>query len=58
VPKQNYHQARKQRELAKKTRKEEKQQRRATRPNAPGLDPGETASQPPAATDPVPGSVT
>jgi len=32
----NYNQARKQKEVARKARQQEKQQRRATRPNAPG----------------------
>ena len=32
----NYHQARKQKELARKARQQEKQQRRAARPNAAG----------------------
>jgi hypothetical protein len=38
MPRQNYHQARKQRELARKARQQEKQQRRATRPGASGED--------------------
>ncbi len=32
MPKPNYHQARKQKELARKARQQEKQQRRSTRP--------------------------
>jgi hypothetical protein len=37
MPKPNYHQARKQKELARKARQQEKQQRRsAARPDAPG----------------------
>jgi hypothetical protein len=36
VPKQNYHQVRKQKEQARKTRQQEKQQRGATRPGHPG----------------------
>jgi hypothetical protein len=32
----NYHQARKQKEVARKARQQEKQQRRAARPNTPG----------------------
>jgi hypothetical protein len=36
----NYHQARKQRELAKKVRQQEKQQRRMARPSAPASAPG------------------
>jgi len=35
VPKPNYHQARKQKELARKARQQEKQQRRSSRPSAP-----------------------
>jgi hypothetical protein len=56
VPKQNYHQARKQRELARKTRQQEKQQRRATRPDTPGTDAGETPAETPAAPNPDSGS--
>ena len=52
-----YHQARKQRELGRKTRQQEKQQSRSARPNDLSLDP-QTASQPPAASDPAPGSGT
>jgi hypothetical protein len=40
MPKPNYHQARKQKELARKARQQEKQQRRTVRPDAPG--PAET----------------
>src|SRR5437868_1564332 len=36
VPKPNYHQARKQKELARKARQQEKQQRRSSRPSTPG----------------------
>jgi hypothetical protein len=36
MPKPNYHQARKQKEVARKARQQEKQQRRAARPDAPG----------------------
>ena len=36
MPKPNYHQVRKQKELARKARQQEKQQRRAARPDAPG----------------------
>lgn len=35
----NYHQVRKQRELARKVRQQEKQQRRMTRPSAPAPAP-------------------
>lgn len=34
MPKPNYHHARKQKELARKARQEEKQQRRLARPNS------------------------
>jgi hypothetical protein len=36
VAKLNYHHARKQKELARKARQQEKQQRRSARPRAPG----------------------
>jgi hypothetical protein len=36
VPRQNYRQVKKQKELSRKARQLEKQQRRTTRPNAPG----------------------
>lgn len=36
VPKPNYRQAKKQKELSRKARQLEKQQRRTTRPNGPG----------------------
>lgn len=55
MPKQNYHQARKQRELARKTRQQEKQQRRATRPNEPGMIATETPAEAPAAEVPASG---
>ena len=35
MPKPNYHQARKQKELSRKARQLEKQRRRTARPNAP-----------------------
>ena len=41
----NYHQARKQKEVARKARQQEKQQRRATRPSAPGEQAQETTAQ-------------
>jgi hypothetical protein len=53
VPRQNYHQVRKQKELARKTRQQEKQQRRSTPASAPGTDAAEPASQTPAASEPV-----
>lgn len=40
----NYHQARKQKEVARKARQQEKQQRRATRPNAPDEQPPEVTA--------------
>jgi hypothetical protein len=43
VAKQNYHHAKKQKELARKARQQEKKQRRSTRP----LAPGESAEQGP-----------
>jgi hypothetical protein len=36
VPRQNYRQIKKQKELSRKARQLEKQQRRTARPNAPG----------------------
>lgn len=36
MPRQNYRQAKKQKEQSRKARQLEKQQRRATRPNTPG----------------------
>jgi hypothetical protein len=39
MPKPNYHQARKQKELARKARQQEKQQRRSARPDDPGATP-------------------
>jgi hypothetical protein len=36
VPKPNYHHAKKQKELARKARKQEKEQRKSARLNAPG----------------------
>ena len=55
VPKPNYHQAKKQRELARKTRQQAKQERRAARPSAPEATAAETPAQTPAARDPVSG---
>jgi hypothetical protein len=43
MPKPNYHQARKQKEVARKARQQEKQQRRATRPGTPEAN-AETAA--------------
>ena len=39
MAKPNYHQARKQKELARKARQQEKQQRRSARPGARGENP-------------------
>lgn len=55
VPKPNYHQAKKQRELARKTRQQAKQERRAARPGAPGENAAETPAPTPTAPDPVSG---
>jgi hypothetical protein len=41
----NYHQARKQKEVARKARQQEKQQRRATRPAAAGEQTDEVAME-------------
>ena len=43
MPKPNYHQARKQKEVARKARQQEKQQRRAARPDAPAAEGGTAA---------------
>lgn len=56
MPKPNYHQARKQRELARKNRQQEKEQRRAARPATPGADTGEIPAETPTTPDPVSGS--
>ena len=59
VAKPNYHQARKQKELARKARQQEKQQRRSARPGARGENP--EASQAEASVtprDPTTGSAT
>jgi len=59
VAKPNYHQARKQKELARKARQQEKQQRRTARPGARGENP--EASQVEASVtprDPTTGSAT
>jgi len=55
MPKPNYHQARKQRELAKKTRQQAKLERRSTRPSTPDTNTGEAAAEPATSRDPVPG---
>src|SRR5690348_4289354 len=47
VPKPNYHQARKQKELARKARQQEKQQRRLARPSAPGENAAVPAAEAP-----------
>jgi ribosome assembly protein YihI (activator of Der GTPase) len=59
VAKPNYHQARKQKELARKARQQEKQQRRSARPGARGENP-ETSQVESSATprDPTTGSAT
>jgi hypothetical protein len=53
----NYHQARKQRELARKARQQEKQQRRAARPSTAGENAPATApvAEPAAPRDPTSG---
>ena len=48
VAKPNYHQARKQKELARKARQQEKQQRRLSPPAAPGGTTGEAPPETPA----------
>jgi hypothetical protein len=48
MPKPNYHQARKQKEVARKARQQEKQQRRATRENATAAPTESVGSQEPA----------
>jgi len=53
VPKPNYHQARKQRELAKKARQQAKLERRSAHPVAPEAAAAETPAQTPAAGDPA-----
>lgn len=53
MPKQNYHQARKQKEFARKARQEEKQQRRSARAG----EPGEIATETPAQAQPLGNSV-
>jgi len=59
VAKPNYHQARKQKELARKARQQEKQQRRSARPGARGEDPETSQLEAPATPrDPPTGSVT
>jgi hypothetical protein len=45
VPKPNYHHAKKQKELARKARQQEKQQRRSARLNAPGENATVTAPE-------------
>jgi len=47
MPKPNYHQVRKQKELARKARQQEKQQRRSARPD--GTDEGSPTAPPVAA---------
>jgi hypothetical protein len=55
MPKQNYHQARKQRELARKTRQQAKQDRRSAHPKAPAADAAETPAQDLTTRDPASG---
>jgi len=55
VAKPNYHQARKQKELARKARQQEKQQRRSARPSAPETSQVEASATP---RDPTTGSAT
>jgi len=55
VPKQNYHHARKQRELARKTRQQAKQERRSARPGAPDENAVETPAHTPIPGNPVSG---
>jgi hypothetical protein len=45
MAKPNYHQARKQKEVARKARQQEKQQRRSARLNAPGEEPNSATTQ-------------
>jgi hypothetical protein len=49
MPKPNYPQARKQKEVARKARQQEKQQRRAARPNTPEATAETAALQEPGA---------
>jgi hypothetical protein len=46
MPKQNYHQARKQKEVARKARQQEKQQRKAARVGGTETDTEATATPP------------
>ena len=59
VAKPNYHQARKQKELARKARQQEKQQRRSARPGTRGENPEASQLEAPATPpDPTTGSAT
>jgi len=58
MPKQNYHQARKQRELARKTRQQAKRDRRSARPESSGANAAETPAQDPIVRDPASGDGT
>jgi hypothetical protein len=58
VAKPNYHHARKQKELARKARQQEKQQRRSARPNAGGENSTTGPADASVAGDPIPGSGT
>ncbi len=58
VAKPNYHHARKQKELARKARQQEKQQRRSARPNAADENSAAAPADASVAGNPVPGSGT
>jgi hypothetical protein len=53
VPKQNYHQARKQKELSRKARQLEKQRRRTARPNGSEENPAPLQDPPTNPTNPT-----
>lgn len=53
VPKQNYHQARKQRELARKARQQAKQERRSAHPLTPSANAAGAPAQTPTPRDPA-----
>lgn len=58
MPKPNYHQARKQKELARKARQQEKQQRRSTRPAGEDAQAGSAEGSAPLVDNPTSGSGT
>ncbi len=58
MAKPNYHHARKQKELARKARQQEKQQRRSARPNAADENSAAGPADASVAGNPVPGSGT